>query len=724
MELSAFFRFLYKNLKVLILIPVVTVSITYYLVKSLPDSYISEGQIATGIVDKSDEINLTNAPPLQQSEIEQKFSNLIQLMQMQKLLRLVSYKLIIHDLTDKTTFKKLSPQIDKLSPVQREQLVALAVSKYKSQQPLVTTNPQEAILNEVISSMHYDSGSIKDKLNVSRLNKSDYINVSFESANPFLSEFVVNTACVEFINYYTSIVTKTGEKSVNYLSKLLHQKQSDLNNKMSILKYYKIRNNVLNLPEQAKTIFGQMIEVENKQSETEKDIASLSATIAAIDRRFNPRDRKYFEMSASRINAEIVDYKEKSKALSDKYVDNDFDPVYKKMYDSIQVLTLNKINEATDENIFSPLVVKQELISKKLTLQTELELAKNSVSTLERLHSKLFIQFKGLVPFEASIQSYERDIEIASQEYLDILDRYNNTSMQTTFIAKLKLTQVALPGALQPSKKMLLILMSGIISFVFCIIVLFALFYFDGSVQSAKLLANKTSLPVIGQLNTITNQNLNIKELWGGGGLNKPEFKLFKDQLRAIRLELNPELQEHKILAITSLAPNEGKTFLAVNLGYTYAVTNKKVLLIDGNFINPKLTESASKEGLTYIEDFLRVGDITPFQDTKPGITIMGNRAEDISVLEIINEETIRLRLEQLKTLFDLIVIENPALTSTEASKEWFLFAEKVIGVFEHNEYITDPKAEQLTYIQAINSKFIGWVFNKLPAIKQPKAKK
>jgi uncharacterized protein involved in exopolysaccharide biosynthesis len=275
MELTSFFKFLLKNLKVLILIPVVTVAITYFLVKSLPDTYIAQGQIATGIVDKTDEINLTNAPPLQYAEIEQKFSNLIQMMQMQKLLRLVSYKLIIHDLTEKTPFKKVSARIEDLSPIQRENLVKLAIAKYKKQQPLSRGVPEESLLEDVISSMGYDIGSIKGKLSVSRVAQSDYLTVSFESPNSELSAYTVNTVCREFIDYYTSIVSRTNQRSVNYLSDLLLQKQNDLNSKMSILKYYKIRNNVLNLPEQARIIYGQMIEVE---------IISLTQEIADISR--------------------------------------------------------------------------------------------------------------------------------------------------------------------------------------------------------------------------------------------------------------------------------------------------------------------------------------------------------------------------------------------------------------------------------------------------------
>lgn len=714
MELVAFFKFLYRNLKVLILIPVVTLSITYFLVKSLPDTYISEGQIATGIVDKTDEINLTDAPPLQQSEIEQKFSNLIQMLQMQKLLSLVSYKLILHDLTEKTPFTKLSRNVESLSAAEKKRVIALIISKYKSQQPLSKGIPVEAQLDDLISSMKYDVGSIKSKLSVSRIKQSDYITVSFESSDPNLSAFIVNTVCQEFIDYYTNIVKRTGERSVNYLSNLLAKKQNDLNSKMEVLKFYKIRNNVLNLPEQARIVFGQMIEIENRQSETQRQIIAISSAIRSIDNKFNPRDRKYFEAAASKVNAEIVSYKEKSKALSDKYVDNDFDPVYKRMYDSIQVLTTNKINQATDDAIFNPLTVKQDLIARKIGFQTELDLHVNSINSLKRLHDKLFAQFRRLVPFEASIQSYERDIEIASQEYLDILDRYNNTSMQTTFVAKLKLTQEAAPGAIQPSKKMLLIILSGVISFVFCIVILFILFYFDDSIQSAKQLANTTGLPVIGQLDLVSNDKLNFNDLWKEHSKNL-QTQFFKDQLRAIRLEISQELNNFKILGITSFNPNEGKTFFALNLAYAYAITNKKVLLIDGNFLSPQLSKTPKSDTLPYLEDFLLNGE-NVIGDQNSIITILGNKHGGRSILELSDKATIEKRFEYLKTVYDLIIIETPALTSTESSKEWMLFIEKLVGVFEYKDYITEAQKPQLNYLISLEEKFSGWILNKVPA--------
>lgn len=724
MELSAFFKFLSKNVSVLVLIPIITVIITYFLVKSLPDSYVAQAQISAGIIDKTGEIELSDTPPLQQSEIEQKFSNLIQKIQLNKVVSLVSYRLIIHDLLN-PPFQPLSAKLQSLTESERARLVNTAKAKYKNMQPLSRANRDEAMLEEALASMKYDPGSIKNNLNIIRLQQSDYINITYTANTSELSAFVVNTLCSEFINYYNGLVKTTGQRSVNYLSNLLQNKQNDLNKKMEILKYYKIKNNVLNLPEQARIIFGQMLDVENRQAELQKQIIATSAAIKSIDNRFNARDRKYFEAQSSLINSQIVNDKEKTKLLYDKYIDNDWDPVYKRMYDSLQALTTDKILRGVDENIFNPMVPKQDLIGRKIGLQTELDLSRNSVTSLERLHNKLFNQFTRLVPFEASIQSYERDIEIASQEYLDLLDQYNNTSMQTNFMAKPKQIQEVSQGVLQPSKKMLLIILSGVISFVFCVLILFVLFYFDDSILSARQLANITELPVVGQLDFLKNSSLNIQELWGDR-IDRPQYKNFKDQLRAIRLELNQELRGAKTLAITSFLPTEGKTFLGLNLAYAYALTNKRVLLIDGNFLHPELTKSLKAEGLSYIEDFLLSGEISSNIEAKFGITILGNTGGNKSLYEISDETSAKEKFEYLKSIYDLILIETPALVDTETSKEWILLADKVIGVFEYKEYITDSKKVQLSYLKSLNERFVGWVFNKLPApvIREPKLKK
>jgi succinoglycan biosynthesis transport protein ExoP len=53
MEFVSFLKVLWKHKNLLIIIPLVTIIISYFLVKNLADKYVSKSQIATGIIDES-----------------------------------------------------------------------------------------------------------------------------------------------------------------------------------------------------------------------------------------------------------------------------------------------------------------------------------------------------------------------------------------------------------------------------------------------------------------------------------------------------------------------------------------------------------------------------------------------------------------------------------------------------------------------------------------------
>ena len=83
MELNLFFKLLYRQKFVLLGVPLITVIITYFLVRQLPDVYTSKARIATGLVDDSKKApdNLNFLLP-QESKINQQFNNFIQSIQM------------------------------------------------------------------------------------------------------------------------------------------------------------------------------------------------------------------------------------------------------------------------------------------------------------------------------------------------------------------------------------------------------------------------------------------------------------------------------------------------------------------------------------------------------------------------------------------------------------------------------------------------------------------
>jgi succinoglycan biosynthesis transport protein ExoP len=707
MELSSYLALLGRYKFTIIIIVLASVIGSYFLVKNLPDEYISSTQIATGIVDASKHLLDKDAnAAAQQEQVNQEFNNLQEILKLKKLIDNVSYQLIIHDLSNPNPFRKLNHQFKNLSQPAITHALIVFRQKLQNGEPLSLYDKDENGLNELLISMKYDERSLRKDLIIERDVESDFITVSYASENPQLSAFIVNALCKEFLDYYTVNVKQSETNAITFLSNLLDEKRNALNEKKAELQQYKISNGILNLDDQSRTINEQINNYEDKKLQAEKDIASYNGAIKSIDDRFNPKDRAYIESSISKYNQGVTNTEEQLHILNDQYVHSGFDPKYKPAADSLQKQLTDEINTGSDKYITNPLVAKDDLVRQKMTLEVSRDLAKYSVVSIEKELGELRGKFARLVPFDAVVKTFEYDINTASQEYLDVLNKYNQTNLESNFSIKLAQVEPATPNTAEPSKKMLLIALSGLVSLVLCMLVLFVFYYLDDTIKEPIDLVNKTQLPLLGVLNTIPGKP-DLKKLWDVE--NRQKMQQYKELLRSVRFEIDQELKGEKILAITSLGRGEGKTLLATSLAYSYSAINKKVLLIDGNFNNP--TVSTTVQPKLFVEDYFRNNSY--IEKDNSAISVLGNRGGDITLLEINDEKNIRHDLDELKSRYDIILIDLPPLDSLNKSKEWILFANKTIAVFECNKNIPRSQSQYIDYLKNLNHKFAGWVLNK-----------
>jgi succinoglycan biosynthesis transport protein ExoP len=706
-EILNFIKVLLRHKLILIVIPVIAVVITYFFVSQMPNKYVSKSRLATGIVDNSENIGLGQAP-LQGAAASQEFDNLIQMMTLKKIVNQVSYQLIIHDLGADIPFRKKSSLVQELDRNAIRHAKEVYKRKYEGEQELSLWDNDESGLYKVLQSMKYDYESLKKSLLIYRVGSSDFITVEFESENPKLSAFVVNMLCKEFIQSYSLTIRSSRYKAIAFLDSMLLQKQNLMEEQMTALREYKIKNRVLNLNEQAKSLYGQIADFETRREIAKKDVAGYGAALKNIDHKFDPADRKYMESALVGINQEIENTKEELKDANQAYISNGFQQPYKTQMEALQKKLNVQIATASDKYAYNPMAAKENLVSQKLSLETSREVSANSIAVINEEIARLNRKLDVLVPNEAEIESYEKQIDITSREYIELLAKYNAISTGPGSEMHIRQLEPAMPGTALPSKKMLLIILSGIISFAFCVIVLFVLFMLDRSVTDVRTLANETNLPVLGYLNQVRGKELDFSKIWNTNS-NK-SILLFKDLLRSVRFEIESDLDKNqKIVVITSLLPDEGKTFFTISMAYALIRANKKVLVIDGNFINPTITQTVS--ATQYLDDLLRNRETL-----QPGSTldVIGNKGEDISLLELAGENEIQERLQQLKQDYDVVLIETGALSNRSITKEWMMFADKVVCVFESGNNIISSQQHSIVYLQQLGSVFCGWVLNKV----------
>jgi len=704
-EFLQFLRLLQRNKITLIVVPLITVIVSYFLVKKLPDSFESRGRIATGLVDKTDQV-VTRAKDEQDTQIARKFESLIQVMLLKKTVDQVSYRLILNDLkgVKDSTWREPVRELRDMSKSDKAKAIALITRKYKAREELFVGNKYENSLIKLIEDMHYDAGSLKEKLTVYRTGSSDYIDIQYEAEHPDLAAYVVNTLAQEFINLNSSRVIDNNKKTIDFLQSFMLQKLSALNERMNTLRNFKIQNRVLNLNEQAKSIYGQMADFETRREVAQKDIIAYGAAIKNIDGKFNPADRKYFESALTEINQNIVSTKINLKSLNERYIQSNFDPKVKASLDSLKNKLTGQIAAASDKYAYNPMALKQELVNQKMAMEISLELARNSVSSIQGELTRLNRKFDGLVPNEAKIQEYETGIDIASKEYIEALQRYNEASLEFSFPVYLRMIEKAVPGEVQASKKMVLVILSGLISLTFCVFVFFILYYIDKSIRFPLQLANATGNPVLGYTNAIgRDSDLSLSDIHHSDA--KP-VRLYKNLVRSIRYELDNELADPKVIAFTSLSHGVGKTSLIVALAWAFSKINKTVLIVDGNFNQPDI--SKLNPDINLFENYVKT-QVIP-EAVSGQISILGNKGGDISLLEIADERQIAEKINLLKSQFDIILIETDSLAAMNKSKEWIAYSDKVVAVFAAGHSIKEEDRSKIQYLHQLQDKFSGWV--------------
>nr|WP_121273066.1 Wzz/FepE/Etk N-terminal domain-containing protein [Pedobacter schmidteae] len=710
MDIKAFLKTLNKYKWILIFVPVVAAVITFFLVKNLPNQYSSEAQIATGLIDQSKQVASGN----QNNDffkISQQFSNIIERMKMRKMISILSYNLILHDLENpKESFKPYSKKVDSLSSAEKSEVIALYRQKLLNKEVItIGDNKGKYKLYDIIGSMKYHKEDIEKKLNVYRPENSDFINVDYVSENPDLSAFVVNVLSIEFIRNYGQDVNVNQSNSIALLDSLLKKKESAMNQKNASLKEFKMKNGVLNLDKQSEIVYTQISENEERKAQALRDIQSNQRAIADIEAKLSGRGETFSGGNSGVDNREIVNLKSQLKIANSNYIDGGFKPGDKLKVDSLTRLVDRLSIRISDNNVTDPQASKQALIQQKLALETVVSQARGSIASIDKELAILKGKYNTMVPFDAGIQNYERDAELATKDYMTALDTYNQTRTEQNISLKLQIAQVGLPGVALPSKGILYVALAGISSFFICFTILLISFLLDNTIHTSKQLASATQSPVLGNLNFVQSDDMTVKKIWNDESDNV-NYHLYRDLLRSLRFEISSAMEkdDSKILGITSLIGGEGKSFIASSLAYAFAMIGKKVLLIGGDTMPG--AKSSTKELTTpqNFETFLIKKEIM----TEDRITVLNKNVNNNSLLEIQSIKSLRAGFEVLSKEFDIIIIDINSLSDLNTAKEWLLFVEKKIAVFEAGKVIGDRDRELIEYIKA-QPEFMGWVLNK-----------
>jgi uncharacterized protein involved in exopolysaccharide biosynthesis len=708
MNFKLFLRQALRFKWLIILLPISVVLITFFFVRRLPQQYISEARISTGLLDPSKKVISNETVDF--FAVNQQFANIVEKFTMKKIINILSYNLILHDLDNpKQAFKPLPESFESYTAADKNEIMEKFRKKLNDKAILtLNDNKGKYKLYQIAAEMGYSEDALVADLEVNHAGTSDLITVSFASENPSLSAYVVNTLSTEFISNYTTDVSVNQNSSAKILDSLLLVKRKMMDAKNEQLSNFKRTKGVLNLSEQSATVYGQISQYESQRAEAMRVIQSNAGAIATIESKLRGSDG-FINGSSRTDNREIINVKRQLQLANNAFIDGGFKASDQRKIDSLNRILSTRSATNIDENVLDPRSSKQNLVQQKLALEIALQQARSSIRSIDGELSVLRGRYSSMVPFDADIQNYERDAELATKDYMTALDRFNQNKTDQRFGLNLEIEQLGLPGNPKPSKNVLYLAGSGVGSLGLCLGFIFLLVIVDSSIKDAKQLQIVSKSSVIGNVNSLEVKEKNFRDIWNDKSNNK-KFTVYKEQIRSLRFEIfnRMEAENQKILGITSLASGAGKTFISYSLAYAFALTGKKVLLIADDLP----THVSEEKGLVASQSFQTFLVKKSFH-TEDLITIMNKSHERNSLLEIQNLMNLKNGFDILKKEFDYIIIDINALSDVNISKEWLLFTEKSLAVFEYGKTIKEDENSLIGYIRE-QPGFVGWILNKV----------
>jgi capsular exopolysaccharide synthesis family protein len=199
-------------------------------------------------------------------------------------------------------------------------------------------------------------------------------------------------------------------------------------------------------------------------------------------------------------------------------------------------------------------------------------------------------------------------------------------------------------------------------------------------------------------------------------GQGSPTAEAFR--LLSVRLRDSRQVRALKTLLITSTVPQEGKSTVASNLACTLAKKREeKVLLLEGDIHRPTLSKIFNLKCEFGLCELLQ-GQCGLSQGIYhlegPGVWILPAGRSPATPLELLQSRRLRALMDELKGLFDWIVIDSPPVLPLADTSIWSRVAEGILLVTRQG---TTEKRRLNQGLQALDSeKLIGTLLNNCKA--------
>ncbi|SHF23063.1 capsular exopolysaccharide family [Microbulbifer donghaiensis] len=494
---------------------------------------------------------------------------------------------------------------------------------------------------------------IKSNLKVENISNTQLITVGYESGSPELSATVANAVASAYMDRLQNTENEIQNRANSWLSEKLANLRETLEGSEAKLFEFRQRENLVDMEGVRGLAAKELTDATAHLMEARRDLQRVANTREQIHSNINNPDvlgaMPAFQASTviQGIKKQEAEARLKASELALRY-----GPKHPKMVAAKSEL------QAVTQGLNSEL---KQLVT---GIDGEYQVALANEGAAEREFEKSKAEYQRVTEKDAQHEELQRQVEINRGLYNTFLTRLketNQTSGLNSDLARIADPAVVPRDPIERKVKLIVALAIVLGLGVGVLIVLFIEFVYDGvkSSEDVDRGLGQNLFGVVPAMRAKSNGMLDLRTYFDAEKYN------FIEAVRTLRTSLVLYHLESsgRVISVTSSVPEEGKTTVAINLGFSLAQI-ENVLLIDGDLRRPSIAKAFglanSHPGLTDLIAENKTLEECIFHDKESGLDIMPAGTTPPDAQKVIGSVSFANSIKVLASLYDRIIIDTP----------------------------------------------------------------
>jgi len=509
---------------------------------------------------------------------------------------------------------------------------------------------------------------------VSRVQTSDFINISYNSKDPGICQQTLKILTDVFIENYKSLRERQTDQVVRYFEQQVKEANERLKDAENRLLRFNQENNLINYNEQTEAIAVEKERLDKQYQDVQAEMKAAAASLNTLESKLAKKDSIF-------IKSDLISNKRKELAevtsrLALNEVAQDYDNITSSEVNRLKQRKQNLRDELKlyIDQLYSYQqsiegVSVQDMLDTWLAKTIAFEEAKATLSVLEERKKEYQETYSVFAPLGATLNRIEREINVAEQEYLELLGSLNEAKMRQQNLEMTSNIKVVdppyYPLTVTASRTKMLVLAAAIVGFFLVVFVILVMEYFDSSNKTPDRIMKATNLNLAGAYpdTNIQEEEENVDMPYVINRMSEMILQNLKLRLRytSIKKPVKPYF-----VLVFSTQPEAGKTFAGHKVKGKLEEFGANVL-----YLNYKPSEDQEYSESEYVYDINhKFFDIEHIRELLDKTALRSDNIEyDYILLEIPNIIHNTYPLDLMRTLDGALLVSKATATWKKADQ-------------------------------------------------------